>query len=178
MDRQQTGQLTTPASVWRGLQPSRPSAGRRGQSIIEACFMVPWILFIFMAVIDIGFYSYAAINVENAARAAVLITSGNRAFSQYPAAAQAAACAEAVRDLWMLRTLAATPFTAAHTCAAGTSLVVTVADPAPASLDGVPGDIDSVVTVRYQMLPMIPVPGITGNFTIERSARMKVNTSI
>jgi Flp pilus assembly protein TadG len=140
----------------------------RGHSVIEVALMAPWIFFIFVAVVDLGFYTYAAINIENAVRAAAVQLSSSTA----NATRQDLACNIVTQDMWMLRTIAASPYDAA--CGSG-SLVVTVQDPTPASLDGVAGETDAVVTATYQMIPMIPIPGITGNFTITRAARMRVN---
>ena len=47
----------------------------RGQAAIEVALMLPWIVLIFAAVTDFGFFAYAFISVENAARVAVLYTS-------------------------------------------------------------------------------------------------------
>src|SRR6185295_11177579 len=41
----------------------------KGSALIEMAFMMPWIAFLFVGVLDMGFYSYAAIATQNAARA-------------------------------------------------------------------------------------------------------------
>src|SRR5580698_7314470 len=52
------------------MQQKRMLARRRsGNSIIELTFMMPWLLFLFVGVFDFGFYAYALIATQNAARA-------------------------------------------------------------------------------------------------------------
>ncbi len=42
--------------------------------MVEATLMLPWIMFLFIAVFDVGIYYYGIIATQNAARAAVLAT--------------------------------------------------------------------------------------------------------
>ena len=35
----------------------------RGSAIMETAFMVPWLFFLFVGVLDLGFYSYAAVRL-------------------------------------------------------------------------------------------------------------------
>src|SRR5260370_11674074 len=51
-------------------QPGRRRQGQRGNAIIEASLLAPWMLFLFVGVLDLGFYTHAAIATENAARVA------------------------------------------------------------------------------------------------------------
>ena len=44
--------------------------GESGSAMVEVALLAPWIFFLFVGVFDMGFYSYMAICVENAARAA------------------------------------------------------------------------------------------------------------
>src|SRR5260370_16771519 len=46
-----------------------------GHAIIEVTLMAPWIFFLFVGTLDFGFYSYAIIATQNAARIAVMRTS-------------------------------------------------------------------------------------------------------
>lgn len=136
-----------------------------GHAVVEMALLAPWIFFLFMAVVDVGFYCYAAINTENAARTAALYTASSPALTT-----QAAACNIVTQDMWTLRTVAASPFVSG--CGSG-SLVVTMPGTAPASIDGVAGQTDAVVTVTFQMIPMFPVPGLTGGFTIARTGTVR-----
>jgi len=140
---------------------------RNGHAVVEMALLAPWIFFLFMAVVDVGFYCYAAINTENAARTAALYTASAPSLTT-----QAAACSLVTQDMWMLRTIAAGTYAAG--CASG-PLVVTVPGTPPASIDGVAGQTDAVVTVTFQMVPMFPVPGLTGSFTIARTGTVRRN---
>ena len=63
--------------------------------MIEVTLMAPWIFFLFVGVLDFGFYAYAFISTENAARAAVLLTSK----SQIAATDQVDACAIVLSEM-------------------------------------------------------------------------------
>src|SRR5262249_14921791 len=49
-----------------------PRNGSNGHAAVEIALMMPLIFFLFMAILDFGFYAYTAISVENAARVAAL----------------------------------------------------------------------------------------------------------
>ena len=69
--------------------------GRRGNAIIEMVLMAPWLFFLFVGVLDFGYYSYALISVENAARVAALATS----IGPDTAGNQAMACGAVFQEL-------------------------------------------------------------------------------
>ena len=46
-----------------------------GHAVIEVSLMAPWIFFLFVGTLDLGFYSYAVIATQNAARVAAAQTS-------------------------------------------------------------------------------------------------------
>jgi uncharacterized iron-regulated membrane protein len=48
---------------------------RRGHAAVEVSLLAPWILLLFAGLFDFGVYATSLITVENAARAAALITS-------------------------------------------------------------------------------------------------------
>ncbi len=56
---------------------TRPS--ERGVAVIEAALWTPWLVFMFIGVLDFGFYNYAAIATENAARVGALSYSSDAA---------------------------------------------------------------------------------------------------
>ncbi len=41
---------------------------QRGGSLVEVALLAPWIFFLFVGIFDFGFYAYAAICTQNAAR--------------------------------------------------------------------------------------------------------------
>ena len=120
-------------------------------------------LFLFVGVLDLGFYTHAAIATENAARVA----------AQYGAAGagtagdSAGACTYALQEALSLPGL-----TSGMSC---TSLpfIVTVTPVA-----GPDGTAASSASVTYQTIPMIPIPGLlTGRLTLTRTAEMKVKNN-
>ncbi len=141
--------------------------GRRGGSILEVAFFLPWYVFLFVGAVDWGFYAHALISVENAARIAVLYTSAN---PDDPARASdsAGACAYAYRELWV------EPNISASTVCPATSLpvIITAAKMTAAGADG--GDATQV-SVTYQTQQLIPIPGLlAGQFTLQRVVQMKL----
>lgn len=121
--------------------------------------MAPWIFFLFMGTLDFGFYAYAIIATENAARVAVMQTSQNT-LTQTDSTL---ACQYALSELNVLpntRTLT--------TCDA---LPVTVNTAAVVDADGFKA---SQVSVTYQTISMIPIPGVTGQLTLTRNAQMRL----
>jgi hypothetical protein len=50
----------------------------RGQALIEVTVMAPLMLLLFAAVVDVGFFCYAAVCTENAARLGVMHASTDR----------------------------------------------------------------------------------------------------
>src|SRR5712691_2982936 len=55
----------------------RKYKGERGGAILELAFFAPWLFFLFVGALDFGFYAYALISVESAARVAALYASTN-----------------------------------------------------------------------------------------------------
>jgi hypothetical protein len=45
---------------------------RKGSAVIEAALLMPWVCFLFVGVLDSGFYTYAAMATQNAARAVAI----------------------------------------------------------------------------------------------------------
>jgi Flp pilus assembly protein TadG len=128
----------------------------RGHAAVELAFMLPWIVFLFIGVLDFGFFSYAAISVENAARVAALYTANNG-----PGAVtdSAGACYYVLEELQN----AANMGTGVSNCGGQSPVVVTAA---AATVGGQPA---SQVSVTYKALPMIPIPGILrGTFSFTR----------
>ena len=56
---------------------ARRSRRKRGSSLVELTLISPWLLFLFVGVVDVGFFTYSLIAVENAARIAAEFTSKN-----------------------------------------------------------------------------------------------------
>jgi Flp pilus assembly protein TadG len=132
---------------------------RRGHAVIEVALLSPWIFFLFAGILDLGFYSYALIATENAARVAVEYTSE----ATTTAADSSGACTlvlaemQSMSNVNSLSSCNSSPLTV-------TATQVTGADGSPASS----------VSVTYQTALMIPIPGVTGQLTFTRVAQMRL----
>lgn len=142
------------------LSRRSPRTSERGSAVIEVSFLAPWVFFLLVGVLDIGFYSYAAIATENAARVAALYTTAGPS----TAGDSAGACKYALQEVLTLPGI-----TSNMNCQ---SLPFVVAVTPVAGPDGTPA---SSASVTYQTIPMIPIPGILqGQLTLTRTVEMKV----
>lgn len=135
---------------------------RRGQAVIEVAFIAPWIFLLFAAVFDFGFYAYALINTQNAARVAALATSADLASS----GSQATACAHVLPEMRMLPNISG--IVATHSC---TTLPLIVDATAFTDSEGKPA---SRVSVTYQTVQLFPLPFMMGRMTATRTVEMRV----
>ena len=124
--------------------------------------MAPWIILLFLGVFDFGFYAYAAISTEHAARVAALYTSS----SVSNQSDTTGACYYALQALQDLPNVGS----GVTTC---TALPVQVNAAAVTGPDGAPA---SQVSVTYQTVPLFPIPGLMGQMTITRTVQMKVQS--
>jgi len=144
--------------------------GRRGNAIVEATLMTPWILLLFLGVYDFGFFIYASICVQNAARVAAM---GNALEGGVD---QAAACNLVLNEMNALPNISSST-----TCS--TSLGVTNANPLAVVVvldtSGPDGNANVIeVTVQYLSLQLFPIPGLMGQMTMTRTVYVPVlNTS-
>jgi hypothetical protein len=146
--------------------------------------LAPWIFFLFVGVLDFGFFAYAAIATENAARVAVLATSQNWTTADK----DDVACEHAVSELAALPNVgsgiaSAVPPGVDSFCLtvpaskAGISASMPVAVDAIAieAADSVDGARAARVEVTYRSLPMIPIPGLMmQQYTLTRFVEMRV----
>jgi Flp pilus assembly protein TadG len=138
----------------------RNTRGRRGSALIESTLLAPWVLFLFVGMVDIGFFSYSMICVENAVRIGAEYTSSG----SLTAANQAGACTRGLNELSSLPNVSSL-----STCGAA-PLVVTAE-----TTTGPDGAAASKVTVTYQSAQLIPIPGLLmGKLYITRNIVMKV----
>jgi Flp pilus assembly protein TadG len=131
----------------------------RGHAVIEISLLAPWIFFLFMGTLDFGFYAYAIISSQNAARVAVMQTSQNST----TAANSTLACQYALTELNAL------PNT--HSLNSCDALPVIVNATQVVDADGANA---SQVSITYQTINMIPIPGLTGRLTLTRTAQMRL----
>lgn len=118
---------------------------RAGHAVIETALMLPWIFFLFVGVFDFGFYAYAAISVQNAAR----VAAHNTSMTSGTVNDSGGACYYVVQEL-----LGLPGVTSGMSC---TSLPLTVVASGLTGPDGAPA---ASVTVTYRTLPLIPIPGV------------------
>ena len=152
----------------------KPTPGRResGHAVIEVALMAPWIFFLFVGVLDFGFFAYAAIATENAARVAALYTSN----SPDVAGDDLNACQYALGELRALPNVGSTVTTCVVSKDSITSTQPVAVDAtAIAAVDSVDGAPASRAEVTYQSLPMIPIPGLMmKQYTLTRFVEMRV----
>jgi TadE-like protein len=125
--------------------------------------MAPWILFLFVGIFDMGFYTYSMIAVENAARVAAEYTSGNQA----TASDQSGACRRVKNELASLTNASSFP-----TGCDAAPLTVTASYSATGGPDAKPA---TTVSVAYRSNQLIPIPGLLmGQLNLTRTVVMRV----
>jgi len=151
---------------------------------MEMAFLAPWVFFLFVGVFDFGFYAYAAICTQNAARAGALRTSLDP-YSQLQGASLA--CQAAIPEMNLLPNLrgaascGSSPLVVSQSTRCGANADPTVlltcpnANPACADCASTPVAASTFVAVTYTSIPLIPLPGILpGQLTFTRTAEMRI----
>ena len=140
---------------------------QKGHAVLEVSLMAPWIFFLFMGTLDFGFYTYAAIATENAARIAVSQSS----YDATTAGNAATACKYALGELKSLPNMSSVT-----TCASSSSGIDSTHPVAVTATQvvGADGTLASQVAVTYQTIQMIPIPGLSGQLTLTRVAQMRL----
>ena len=150
----------------------------KGGAIVETALMMPWLFFLFIGVLDAGFYTYAAICTQNAARAAAMKTSGDTS-----AITNAIACTAALGEMTRLPnarnllTCATSPSAVSDSQPVAVSVRSLNRTTSPACADCAQdvSAISAQVTVTYRSIPMIPIPGIMmGRMDLTRIAEARV----
>jgi Flp pilus assembly protein TadG len=142
---------------------NQPKRRERGSAVIEMALIAPWFLFLFIGVVDVGFYCYDLIAVENAARVAAEYT----ATGTDKANDVGGACTRVLQELASLSNLSGV-----STCSSA-PLTVTATKQTP----GLAGGTDTTVTVTYTTQQLIPIPALLqGQFTFSSTAVSRVKT--
>jgi Flp pilus assembly protein TadG len=131
----------------------------RGQAVIEVALLAPWIFFLFIGTLDMGFYWHAIIATQNAARAAAAHTSR----TALTAADNVGACIYALEEMKAMNNV--------RTLSNCNAMPLTVTATAVTGADGSPA---SSVSVTYRTNRLIPIPGLIGQLAITRSVEMMV----
>ncbi len=128
------------------LQESARSAPKeRGVAVVEAALWAPWLIFMFIGVLDFGFYNYAAIATENAARVGAL------SYSAGPGRTWNHTCQLVIQEMQTLPNVNASSWCA--TTPAGISAALPIAL-SVTQLTGPDGRPAVQVRVDYRTLPM------------------------
>lgn len=150
------------------LAPSKFRGRQTGGAVVEVAFLIPWIMFLFVGVLDTGFYCYALIVTQNAARVSVLQSS----ISTAAASDSVNACLIALQEMVSLPNMAGV-----NTCGSGSVSASVPVSVVAGTVDHGSGDVASRVTVMYLTLPLVPIPGILPQqMTLTRSAEVRVGT--
>jgi hypothetical protein len=139
---------------------------RRGSAVVEAALMMPWICFLFIGILDSGFYTYAAMATQNAARAVAIQTAASSATTAcqvvknelgfLPNVVGMGSCAATQAAVSNTTPIWVCSGTLSNTSASVCGLPATTC--ADCSLDTSATSIQAVVT--YQSVPLVPIPGI------------------
>ena len=143
-----------------------PRKGRKGHAVVETALIAPWIFFLFVGVLDFGFYAYALIAVENATRVAAL----NAGIGDANAIDQTTACRLALDEMIKMPNLKNLPTT--YGCGSLPLRVDINTNPNFVDAEGNPA---TWVRVSYETIPLIPIPGVLmGKATISRTVETRI----
>jgi hypothetical protein len=146
---------------------------------MELALFLPWIVFLFVGAFDWGFYAWALVSTESAARVAALYTST----SAGTAADATGACNYALAELAYAPNIAGYTWVSSsdyqHRQTSGSGRVTTCAGVpvlvTAVSTTGPDGAAASQVSVTYQTPLLIPIPGLLpAQISITRTAQMRV----
>ena len=148
------------------MKTDRHKTTTKGHAVIEVALLAPFIFFLFAGALDMGYYTYAAVAVENAARVAALHVA-----SSIDTASDANAAVYA--RTYVCNELRQLP-NVGSTCPTS---VVSVSVPAQ-PFSGTDGDPAAQVSVTYTTVPLIPIPGLNpgprGQWTFTRAVQIRL----
>lgn len=128
--------------------------------MMELALLSPWICFLFVGVLDSGFYAYSLITLETATRSAAAFNSDANTPSD-----TAKACTIVLNEMKTLINMGSVTACGGSNPVSVTSAPISGPDNQPAMR----------VTVTYTTPQMIPIPGLlAGQFTITRIVTMKL----
>ena len=147
---------------------------RRGSAVVEAALLMPWICFLFVGILDSGFYTYGAMATQNAARAVAIQSANSGGLLTSTAMCQAVKNEMGfLGNVVLMSGCAATQAGVNNTmptptpiwvCAgtltstSASSCGLPAAICADCLLDTTAQSVQAVVT--YQSVPLVPIPGI------------------
>jgi Flp pilus assembly protein TadG len=133
----------------------------RGIAVLELALLAPWLLFLFVGILDWGFLSVSLISLENGTRVAALYTSG----STITASDSSSACRLVLGELRSVPNIGSN----VTNCTAGPIVVTANAVTGPDS------GAASKVTATYTTMRLVPIPGLlSSQVTLTRSVTMRI----
>jgi len=162
----------------------RRRRGQSGNAMVEVALMAPWIFFLFVGVLDFGFYAFALISTENAARAGAMQTAASVAAANAPVST--VACPAVWKEMNLLLNVKGTTQDCSQLpvlvvrrtlCIQASVIPNTIACDAPGCADcgSEVGAASSQVAVTYQTNNLIPIPGLLPKqLTFTRVAEMRI----
>jgi Flp pilus assembly protein TadG len=132
----------------------------RGGAMLELALLSPWFFFLFVGLLDWGFYAYSLITLETATRAAVSWNANHN-----DAANTTQACKIVTDEMQTLINMSGVSTCGGSSAVSVSATAVTGPDSAPAAQ----------VSVTYTTPSLIPIPGLLAKqFTITRVVVMRV----
>jgi len=127
-------------------------------------FLLPWIVFSFVAAFNFGIFAYSLISTQSAARSAAMFA------SQSLAVAQSGTIVSQVCP-YVIGELGDAPGMSGVSTCTGSPVTVTVTAQTPGS-----GNMNTVtVNVTYNTMQLIPLPGLmAGSLAIRRTVEMPI----
>jgi len=146
----------------------------KGSALVEVALMMPWIAFLFVGVLDAGFYGYAAICTQNAARA-VAINSARLGGDTSTACNVALAELSGLPNMGSVNSCAAAPVWVPTPLILDDGSTPACADCAGSGASPIAASKSIQASVTYQTLQMIPIPGVLrGQLTLTRLAEARI----
>ncbi len=149
--------------------------------MVETSLMLPWLFIFFLCVFDFGFYAYAAICTQNAARAVAMRMSEDGSLSD------GEACHVALGEMIRLPNVKDLDPNSSASCPGLDDRHPVVVSVRQLSATTLPPCADcalnplatsSQATVTYRSIPLFPVPTMMGRMTLTRIAEVRVRVSI
>jgi len=138
-----------------------PFHRRAGHAVVEAALALPAFTFCFMAAFDLGFYCWALIATQGAARSIAVYSAGAYAAGTQPTQA----CSYA------LAALRHAPNVGASVTSCSALPVLVAVQP----LNDAYGNPSARATVSYRTVALLPIPGLlSGQWTITRTVQMRI----
>ena len=136
-----------------GVRSKRRSRRSRGSAFVELTLTFPMLFFLLLGVVDMGFYCYSLISVQDAARTVALYLSSAVGNNNTTAACQ-----------YLLSNLSKMPNLSGVSTCSGSPLTLTAT-----AVTGPDSNPAVQVTVSYQTINLIPIYGLPGQLTITRT---------